>query len=118
MKDLIGWGSALVLMAALWKQLARQWSSSSIEGVSSWLFVGQALASTGFIVYSALLGDPVFIVVNSLLLCTALAGWLTLLIKRSKPRNGPSDDTAAVPPPSRPGGRLDHPSTGRGDSPQ
>lgn len=95
MKDAIGWCSALILMAALWTQLARQWKAPSVEGVSSWLFAGQALASTGFTIYSVMLGSVVFVVVNSLLLLTALAGWACLLIKRARIQR---KESSAQPP--------------------
>ncbi len=90
MQDLIGWCSALILLAALWTQVAQQWRSPSVEGVSYWLFAGQALASTGFVIYSVLLGSAVFIVVNSLLLCTALAGWACLWFKRRRAAGQPA----------------------------
>lgn len=98
MKDAIGWCSALILMAALWTQLARQWRAPSVEGVSSWLFAGQALASTGFTIYSAMLGSVVFVVVNSLLLLTALAGWACLLLKRARIRR---EERREQPPAAR-----------------
>jgi len=46
--------------------------------VSNWLFIGQATASTLFVVYSVLVHNWVFIVTNSCLLVTALVGqWIT-----------------------------------------
>ena len=43
-----------------------------------WLFIGQITASVGFVVYSWLLGNWVFVVTNNaLMLCTALLGqWI------------------------------------------
>ena len=52
--------------------------------MSKWLFIGQLAASTGFTVYSWLLGNPVFIVTNAALLLTALAGELIYLRNRKR----------------------------------
>ena len=82
MEDILGWSSALVLVVTLWKQVVRQWRSPSAEGVSSWLFIGQAVANAGFIVYSVLLDNLVFTVVNSLLLFTSAVGLVSLSLKR------------------------------------
>lgn len=42
--------------------------------MSHWLFLGQCAASVGFIVYSALVDNWVFIVTNACILATAVAG--------------------------------------------
>src|SRR3546814_13719447 len=52
------------------------------KGVSRWLFVGQIAASCGFIAYSWLLDNLVFIVTNSLILLTAVVGEVGLLVRR------------------------------------
>ena len=72
--DLIGWLASLVLLATLSWQIRDEWRSPASKGVSLWLFAGQTLASVGFIIYSALLENLVFIVTNSLILVTALIG--------------------------------------------
>lgn len=72
--DLIGWASSAILLATLARQVFSQWRSRSIAGVSHWLFIGQLAASTGFLVYSWLLDNWVFVVTNAALLVTALAG--------------------------------------------
>lgn len=74
--ELIGWLSALVLLATIGKQVHKQWRSGSTEGVSSWLFAGQTLASFGFAVYSGLTRNWVFLCVNAALLCSGIAGQL------------------------------------------
>ena len=57
--------------------------SGSTQGVSSWLFIGQLATSTGFVVYSYLLGNWVFVTSNVMLLFVALAGqWLYLRNQR------------------------------------
>jgi hypothetical protein len=85
--ELIGWSAAAVLLATLARQVYAQWKSGAVQGVSRWLFIGQLAASTGFIVYSALLGNWVFVVTNTLILVTALAGeWVYLRNRRRKPQ--------------------------------
>lgn len=50
-----------------------------MEGVSWLLFAGQIAASTGFVTYSLLIGNIVFIVTNSLILATAITGQVIYL---------------------------------------
>lgn len=72
--ELIGWLSSAVLLATLTRQVYRQWRERSTQGVSSWLFIGQLTASVGFLTYSALLKNWVFVVTNAALLVTAIVG--------------------------------------------
>lgn len=74
--ELIGWAASAILIATLARQVVTQWRSRSTEGVSHWLFIGQLCASIGFTIYSALLGNGVFVFTNSVLLLTAIAGQL------------------------------------------
>lgn len=75
--DLIGWTASGILLLTLVRQIVKQ-SRSDNEGVSTWLFIGQATASGLFVLYSVLLDNGVFIFTNSALLATALIGqWLT-----------------------------------------
>ena len=71
--DVIGWGASAILLATLVRQIVKQYTEGA-ESVSHWLFIGQSLASLGFVVYSVLLGNWVFIVTNSLILLTAVVG--------------------------------------------
>ena len=72
--ELIGWISSLILLATLVRQVYTQWRSKTAAGVSRWLFVGQLAASSGFALYSWLLGNWVFLSTNIALLGTAIAG--------------------------------------------
>jgi MtN3 and saliva related transmembrane protein len=74
MADAIGWASSLVLLLTIASQVYKQWHEQTAKGVSRWLFTGQAGASVGFVVYSWMIGSVVFIVTNSLILLSALAG--------------------------------------------
>ena len=71
----IGWTSSAILLATLVRQIIKQQSEGQ-GGVSHWLFIGQTLASVGFVIYSWLVGNWVFIVTNSLILLTAIVGFL------------------------------------------
>jgi hypothetical protein len=70
----VGWGSAIVLFATIVRQVQMQWRAGPGSGVSSWLFIGQLIASLGFAWYSFLVGNAVFVVTNMLLAITALIG--------------------------------------------
>jgi len=75
--DAIGWTASAILLATLVRQIVKQsQAGADAEGVSHWLFIGQALASIGFIAYSVLLHNWVFIVTNSLILATAVVGFV------------------------------------------
>jgi uncharacterized protein with PQ loop repeat len=71
----IGWLSSFILIATIAKQVHKEWKCRSVEGISSWLFVGQTAASTGFTLYSWLVRDWVFVVTNAVMLLSALTGW-------------------------------------------
>lgn len=72
--ELIGWGSSAILLATLVRQVWRQWKERSTQGVSRWLFIGQLAASAGFLTYSVLVQNWVFVFTNAALLVTALVG--------------------------------------------
>jgi MtN3 and saliva related transmembrane protein len=72
--DLIGWGSSVILLTTLARQVYTQWKSKATQGVSRWLFIGQLTASTGYTIYSVLLHNWVFMASNIALLVTALVG--------------------------------------------
>jgi MtN3 and saliva related transmembrane protein len=71
---LLGWVSTCILLATLARQVFTLWRDKSIRGVSSWLFIGQLSASIGFLAYSALLGNIVFVISNLLIVCVAIFG--------------------------------------------
>lgn len=79
--DLVGWLASAVLIATLIRQIYKQWRSDQIQGVSRWLFIGQITASLLFILYSALVGNAVFIVSNALILATGITGYVLQRIK-------------------------------------
>jgi MtN3 and saliva related transmembrane protein len=85
--DLIGWAASLILLATLARQIYTQSKDKSAKGVSHWLFAGQMLASLGFIAYSWMVGNWVFIVTNSMILMTAIIGQWVMLRSRSGKRS-------------------------------
>ncbi len=90
--EAIGWLSNLLLLMTMSKQVLTQWKSGSTQGVSSWLFIGQLATSTGFVIYSYLLGNWVFVTSNVMLLFVAMTGqWLYLRNKRRQAQVGGSN---------------------------
>lgn len=77
--DMVGWLSALILILTISRQVYTQWRTKSIAGVSHWLFIGQVAASAGFVAYSMLVENWVFVVANSCILLTAVAGQIIYL---------------------------------------
>jgi MtN3 and saliva related transmembrane protein len=95
--DAIGWAASAVLIVTLLHQVRVQWRERSTEGVSGWLFIGQLTASVGFLGYSGLIGNPVFVVSNGVLVLTALAGQLVYRRNRRIERSaasGPCSQTS------------------------
>ena len=80
--DIVGWTASAVLLATLIQQIVTQAKDDSAKGVSKWLFAGQIAASVGFIVYSAMVGSTVFVITNSCILITAVAGQIITAKKR------------------------------------
>ena len=73
----------MILVLTIIKQIHKQWQEESSEGVSKWLFIGQVTASAGFIAYSWLVNNWVFVVTNSLMLLSAFVGLGIVLRQRS-----------------------------------
>ncbi len=82
--DLIGWGSSLILLATLLRQVYTQWQTRTSAGVSRWLFVGQLAASSGYVIYSALLHNWVYLSSNIAILLTAVGGEVLYLYNRNR----------------------------------
>ncbi|WP_438005736.1 PQ-loop repeat-containing protein [Sorangium sp. So ce321] len=84
MEEAIGWISSSILVLTVGKQVYKQWKTKTSEGVSKWLFVGQLAASIGFVVYSWLVENWVFVATNSLMVANALAGALIVHLQRRR----------------------------------
>ena len=74
MTEAVGWISSLILVLTIGKQVYKQWSEGTSKGVSTWIFIGQLVASIGFTIYSWLVWNPVFVFTNSLMVINAIAG--------------------------------------------
>ncbi|MGI8884968.1 MAG: SemiSWEET family transporter [Pyrinomonadaceae bacterium] len=74
MTEIIGWASSIILLIVLIKQVHKQWKDSTSEGISSWLFIGQLLASIGFTIYSYSVGNWVFTITNAILTVNNIIG--------------------------------------------
>lgn len=86
--DLIGWASSAILLFTLGRQVYKQWRERSTQGVSHWLFVGQLAASTGFVIYSYLLDNWVFVFTNVAILLTAVTGQVIYRRNANREENG------------------------------
>lgn len=106
---LIGYASSLVLLLTLGSQIYKQWKRGSSRGVSPWLFVGQLVASCGFVAYSALIDNKVFVITNACLAGAALLGLAIVIYHRIKLRHPNVRDVLARSE------RLGVPSSGRTD---
>src|SRR5450755_3860145 len=80
--EVVGWASTAVLLATICRQVYSQWKSKATAGVSRWLFVGQISASIGFVCYSYLLHNWIFLFSNSAMLVTAIAGEIIYVANR------------------------------------
>ena len=92
--DVVGWAASAVLVLTIGQQVWKQWQEGRSEGVSPWLFVGQAVASCGFTVYSVLVHNWVFVVTNALMLVNALLGLGIDARNRRRGRGGRSPRAA------------------------
>jgi len=90
----IGWVSSGLLVVTLTQQVVKQWREKQSKGVSIWLFVGQLAASAGFLVYSWLVKNWVFIVTNGVLVVSAIAGSLITWHQKRHPCREPKPATA------------------------
>jgi uncharacterized protein with PQ loop repeat len=83
-QDFVGWGASAVLVLTIVTQVYRQWQQGSSKGVSKWLFIGQMAASAGFLLYSWLIHDLVFLFTNALMVVSAAVGLGIVLWHRTK----------------------------------
>ena len=82
--DVIGWLASAVLLATLVRQVVTMARDESAQGISPWLFIGQCVASVGFIAYSAMVGNVVFVATNAAILITAIVGQCIVARRKSR----------------------------------
>ncbi len=80
----VGWTAVAALFLTMSGQAWKQWRDRVKHGVSKLFFMGQIVASALFLTYSALVGDRVFVVGNTLVLAAAIAGGAILLYNRAR----------------------------------
>jgi MtN3 and saliva related transmembrane protein len=80
--EALGWMSSFILVLTIGRQIYKQWRDRTSRGVSTWLFIGQMAASSGFTLYSWLVGNWVFVVTNALLFCSAVLGFAIVMRHR------------------------------------
>lgn len=86
MTEAIGWISSLILVLTVGKQVYKQYKEGSSEGVSKWLFIGQIAANGGFLWYSWLVRNWVFVATNALMLANGAIGFLIVRHHRKRER--------------------------------
>ena len=91
MVEVLGWLSSAILVATILTQVHRQWESGTSKGVSIWLFVGQFVASLGFLVYSIFVDNWVFVATNGTMAVAALAGLAIVALHRRRESRGGSE---------------------------
>jgi uncharacterized protein with PQ loop repeat len=74
MPDAIGWISSAILLITIVQQIRTQIREGSSRGVSVWLFIGEIAAASGFLLYSIMLGLIVYMVTNSIMILSSIAG--------------------------------------------
>ena len=69
MQELIGWGSAAILVPAFATQTYRQWQNRDepVNASSLWFFVLVQVGTFGQVVYSWLVGNWVYLALNGVL---------------------------------------------------
>lgn len=78
----IGWFSSTVVFVTQIIQLREQVKKGS-KGVSKWMFVGNVIATSGFVVYSYLQNDTIFLTANSIILCGHITGMILTFWQKS-----------------------------------
>jgi hypothetical protein len=82
--DWVGWAAVAMLFTTMAGQAWKEWRDRVKHGISRWFFVGQVTTSILFIAYSAMVGNRIFVVGNSLVLAASLAGGAILAYNRSR----------------------------------
>ena len=91
MTELIGWGSAVITLPTFGLQTYKQWRGRHEEVPAStlWFFILAILGSGGQVIYSWLLDNWVFLIVNVCLIANNLLG-LGILAYRWRVTRKPS----------------------------
>ena len=82
--ELVGWAAVTILFATMAGQAWTEWRDRVKKGINPFFFLGQVAASVAFIAYSAMVGNTVFVVGNTLVLAAAVAGGAILLWNKTR----------------------------------
>jgi uncharacterized protein with PQ loop repeat len=82
--EMVGWAAVTILFATMTGQAWTEWRDRVKKGINPWFFIGQVAASIAFIAYSAMVGNTIFVVGNTLVLAAAIAGGAILLWNKRK----------------------------------
>ena len=85
MQELIGWGSAAILVPAFATQTWRQWQDRhkpSHSASTLWFFILVLVGTAGQVAYSWMLGNWVYLALNSILVVNNATGLLIAIIRR------------------------------------
>jgi MtN3 and saliva related transmembrane protein len=80
----IGWVSAIVLLATMIKQVHTQMNQRETKGQSKWLFIGQLFSSSGFLYYSYVVENWVFVTSNILMIVVSIFGQVIFIKNKNK----------------------------------
>ncbi len=83
MAEIIGWIGSVILVLSISKQVYKQWSEGTSEGVSIWLFIGRIASAVLLTIYSVLNWNAVFIFINVLLTIVGILG-LIIMYRQKK----------------------------------
>jgi hypothetical protein len=87
MQEIIGWGSAFILLPTFGIQAFKQWQNRHEHTPASalWFFAMALVGVTGQVVYSWMLGYWVYFVLNACLVVTNTLGLALVLRRRAIP---------------------------------
>lgn len=88
----------MVLFLTICSQILTQWRAGASRNVSPLLFIGQFVASSGFLVHSWQIGSSVFVVTNALMAASALVGLGILTKHRRHAGTIEPADASSLPP--------------------
>ncbi len=94
--EAIGWISSFVLVLTIGRQVLKQYKEGKSEGVSKWLFVGQMTASGGFLLYSWLVKNWVFVATNAVMVLNGLAGYMIVRHHRRRAERMATSETGNI----------------------
>ena len=82
--EVIGWTAVSILFLTMSAQAWKEWRDRVKTGIAPLFFLGQVAASVAFIAYSAMVGNVIFVVGNTLVLLASLAGGAILWFNKLK----------------------------------